>query len=231
MLHKKNHKRDVVQIQPDFIPQAASGPGGDSFRGPSFGSVLAARTTSSNGNLIAANTNLPASKTASTPMTSSGSASTTTEYKGKSPTPTPVTSAPVSANNGTSTGYSCPTHRLWRRFSILTLDAPSTAELRSVFAHACDDAFGGDGPVSSAMGGPRSDTMLFSGEVSRQRRWGTKYCFVMLSIITIMRKRYFGNFVLPNETSRARFSPKGGRSLGAIGSAGKYVQKSDNTVK
>lgn len=51
--------------------------------------------------------------------------------------------------------------RLWRRFSILALDAPSTAELRTVFARACSDVFGGDGPVSSALGRQRSNSTTF----------------------------------------------------------------------
>lgn len=68
-------------------------------------------------------------------------------------------------------GYASATDRLWRHFSTISLDAPSTAELRSVFSRACSDAFGGDGPVSSAMmGGRRENTLLFSGKVGASQQ-------------------------------------------------------------
>lgn len=37
--------------------------------------------------------------------------------------------------------------------------------MRTIFVRACSDAFGGDGPVSSALGGPRSNTTLLANEV------------------------------------------------------------------
>lgn len=148
-------------MQPDFIPRAPSGPGGDSFRRPSFASVLAARTTKDNNQItMAAKPSLPRAAPTATGVfgTKEGGASSASAF------PTPLSVDELHENERQQC-RAFASDRLWRSFCVLALDSPSTSELKSVFAHTCSDAFGGDGPVSSAMGGAPSNTMLFSGEV------------------------------------------------------------------
>lgn len=162
----------AYQVQPDFSPRAPSGPGGDAFRVPFFTSVLAARTRSSS---AVATENSEQSQTSrpniggTTGGTGSAAPAPTSHAKNtENGTSQPranrgETGPPLSTH---SSGLASATNRLWRHFSILSLDAPSTAELRTVFAHACSDSFGGDGPASSVMiGGGRRNSSLLSGEV------------------------------------------------------------------
>lgn len=160
------------QVQPDFSPRAPSGPGGDTFRIPFFTSVLAARTTSPPADatensrysqILRPNPGGTAVGTGSAAPVPSSHAANTAHGTSRPCADRGEMSSPTSTH---ACGFASATDRLWRRFSILSLDAPSTAELRTVFAHACSDSFGGDGPASSSMiGGGRRNSSLLSGEV------------------------------------------------------------------
>ena len=153
-----NHSTIKSQVKPDFIPRSPAGPGGDSYTRPLSASILAARTTSP--------TTTSISPTSSTSMT----LPTRAEKSVGGGSSAPISTTPAGNHLGQQQQIAHQLEaasanvRLWRRFSILALDAPSTAELRTVFSRACSDAFGGNGPVSSALSGPRSDTVLLSSE-------------------------------------------------------------------
>ncbi|CAM9191667.1 unnamed protein product [Ectocarpus sp. 4 AP-2014] len=184
----------MCQVHPDFAPRAPSGPVGDSFSRPSTVAVLAART-SLNSPVSGSTSATPAYSLGST---TSGSGATLEPTAGA---PARL-SMMGSANGGPAGGggptvpsllnpldrnhedgqqgrqplglssHASSTDRLWTRFAILALDAPSTCELRSVFSRACSDAFAGEGSVCSAVKGPigrfsapTKTTMLITSEV------------------------------------------------------------------
>lgn len=171
-----NHKWESgSQVHPDFSPRAPSGPGGDSFRRPCSTAVLAARTRRAPAGRPTAPP-IPSLLGAASSLVHTAARSTSTESllvtssaatgRGGSTVPTTPTvrTVPDELDNSHlqegkreesgSSSYASPTDRLWRRFSILALESPSTSELRSVFSRACSDAFAGGGSISSAVRGP-----------------------------------------------------------------------------
>lgn len=171
------------QVHPDFAPRAPSGPGGDSFVRPCSTAVLAARTkgappaggptsappsySSQPGVALSpVNTTARLARAESFLATASIAATSGGGGGGGPAVPTVPTVRPVldgahsnrlqagQREHPVSSSYASPTDRLWRRFSILALESPSTSELRSVFSRACSDAFTGDGSISSAVRGP-----------------------------------------------------------------------------
>ncbi|CAM9401133.1 unnamed protein product [Ectocarpus fasciculatus] len=167
----------MCQMHPDFAPRAPSGPVGDSFSRPSTAAVLAARTRLH----YPAGASTAAAPAYSLGNTTPGSGATLEPTAGAPPRlsmagsangglaggggPTvpsllnPLDSNPEDGQQGQQppgfSSHASSTDRLWTRFAILALDAPSTCELRSVFSRACSDAFAGEGSVCSAMKGPR----------------------------------------------------------------------------
>lgn len=165
----------LAQVQPDFIPWASSGSGGDTFqRLPSI-SILAAATTAPHHSQIDSQTKPLAGGSARGYPSASGvqKASNTSSTSGGAGNPASGKALSAegiamqhSENPSDSSYRPSGTDRLWRRFTVVTLDSPTTPELRTVFSRACNDAFGGEGPVFSAMSGaPRTNARLFSGEV------------------------------------------------------------------
>ncbi|CAM9710872.1 unnamed protein product [Scytosiphon promiscuus] len=164
------------QVHPDFAPRAPAGPDGDSLLRPTSMAVLAARTrgcpTAGEPGLAAHNSSLrhtiPASgamndfSTAASAAAPSHLSQAGVGRRGGpvgefSTVPTPLN--PSSTQDAqqlrqprTSSSFASSSDRLLRRFCILALDAPSSAELRSVFSRACNGAFSVDGPVFSAVG-------------------------------------------------------------------------------
>lgn len=146
------------QVPPDFIPPAPAGPGGDSYSRPPSASILAARTTFPTAASISLSSTVSMALRATRGMSMSGRGS-------GQPSTIPKHFVSQQQKNAFHPSVTSSNARLWRRFFILALDAPSPAEVRTIFVRACSDVFGGDGSVSSALGGPRSNTAFLSNEV------------------------------------------------------------------
>ncbi|CAM9120215.1 unnamed protein product, partial [Ectocarpus sp. 13 AM-2016] len=184
----------MCQVHPDFAPRASSGPVGDSFSRPSTAAVLAARTSlhsPASGSTTATQAYSLGSTTSGSGATLEptagaparlgimGSANTGSASGGGPTVPSLLSPLKRSSEDGQQgrqppglSSHASSTDRLWTRFAILALDAPSTCELRSVFSRACSDAFAGEGSVCSAVKGPigcfsaaTKTTVLITSEV------------------------------------------------------------------
>lgn len=185
-----------LQVPPDFIPPAPTGPGGDSYSRPSSASILAARTTFPTAASISQSSTASMALRATRGMSMSGTGS------GR-PSTIPENFIIQQQQNAFHPSVASSNARLWRRFFILALDAPSAAEMRTIFVRACSDAFGGDGPVSSALGGPRSNSAFLSNEV-----WTAVDALgeIAIDFLQLLQQRLRGT---PPERGTTRYSSVG----------------------